>query len=79
MTKNEKRLLRVAVAIIMNVLIKDNKNGARYINQRIRKHPEKYDVEFITETGFPKEEIKQLLKVREERLSAAQRSDCIQD
>ena len=79
MTKNEKKLLRVAVAIIMNVLIKDNKNGARYINQRIRKHPEKYDVEFITETGFPKEEVQRLLRVREERLSAAQRSDCKQD
>jgi len=79
MTKNEKQLLRVAVAIITNVLIKDNKNGARYINERIRKHPEKYDVEFITETGFSKEEIQRLLRVREERLSAAQRSDFIQD
>ena len=79
MTKNEKKLLRVAVAIIMNVIIKDNKNGARYINQRIRKHPEKYDVEFITETGFPKQEVQRLLKVRAERLSAAQRSGDIQD
>ena len=68
MTKKEKQLLRVAVAIITNVLIEDNKNGARYINERIRKHPEKYDVEFITETGFSKEDIMDLLKIRQERL-----------
>jgi len=79
MTKNEKKLLRIAVSIIMNVLIKDNENGARYINERIRKHPERYDVEFITETGFPKEEVQRLLRVRRKRLSAAQCSDCMQD
>jgi len=68
MTKKEKQLLRVAVAIIQNAIIRDNKKKARYIDECIRKHPEKYEIEFITETGFSKEEKKRLSKLRKERL-----------
>lgn len=68
MTKKEKQLLRVAVAILESAIVRDNKKKRYYIDERIRKHPERYDVEFITETGFSKKEIKQLLKLRSERL-----------
>ena len=68
MTKKEKQLLRVAVAIIQNAISRDNKKKYYYINDCIRKHPENYDIEFITETGFSREEKKRLLKLRSERL-----------
>ena len=79
MTKKEKQLLRVALAIIQDVLSKDNKRSSVYLNEKIRKHPEKFDKEFITETGFDKEEVQRLLKVRSERLKGARRSSHLQD
>ena len=68
MTKKEKQLLRVALAIIQSTIIRDTKKKTQYIDECIRKHPERYEVEFIKDTGFSKKEVKQLLKLREERL-----------
>ena len=68
MTKKEKQLLRVAVAIIQNAIIRDNKKKSQYLYECVRKHPENYDIEFITEMGFSKEQKKRLLKLRSERL-----------
>lgn len=68
MTKKEKEILRVAIAIITDLLIRDNKKKMFYINEKIRRNPEKYSKEFITETGFSKEEQKRLLDLRKKRL-----------
>ena len=68
LTKKEKQLLRVAVAILTNVIVRDNKKKWVSIDKLIREHPERYSEEFITETGYPKEEIERLLKIRKERL-----------
>lgn len=79
MTKKEKQLLRVALAIIQNVIISDNGQKAKYIDECIRQHPERYEKEFITETGFSREEIAELLKVRSERLQERQTEVCAPD
>ena len=68
MTKKEKQLLRVACAIIQNAIIRDTKKKWIPIDEQIRKHPERFNEEFIKETGFSRREQKELLKRRYQRL-----------
>lgn len=79
LTDDQMRELREIYALINDFIIRENRRRHDEICENMRKHPEQYSALFLKEAGFPKEEVLRLLKVREERLSAAQRSDCIQD
>ena len=60
--------LRIALAIINNVVVRENRHTYERVNEEIRERPERYSVEFLKRTGFPVEEIKHLMQIRSERL-----------
>lgn len=60
--------LRIALAIINNVVVRENSHTYERVNEEIREHPERYSVEFLKQTGFSVEEIKHLMQIRSERL-----------
>lgn len=68
MTKKEKQILRNVVFMINDLIIQDNKKKVFNMYAKVRRNPEKYSKEFITEMSLSKEEQKRLIDLRKKRL-----------
>lgn len=70
MTKKEKELLRKAYAIINHLIIADNERAFNRLEKNVKKHPERYSVDFLERyyDGQPAEALSAALRLRSQRL-----------